>query len=107
MKVIFEDKEIQELIQNRKSKKYKDLTKKAGFVDRLVYIYTVISAAQNAQELYNYSWMHYEALKHEYSGYNSIRIKNGWVERLIVKESDEGITIEMIEINTDHYGNKK
>lgn len=107
MNVIFKDKEIQELILNRKSKKYKNLAQRTGFVDRLAHIYNVISSAPNAKELYNYSWLHYEELKHQYSGFNSIRIKNGWVERLIVKETDCGITIEMIEINTDHYGNKK
>lgn len=107
MNVIFKDKDLEELILHGTSKKYKVLSKRAGFIDRLVGIYDIMTAAQDAKELYNYSWLHYEALKHEYTGYNSVRIKNGWVERLIVKETDGGITIEMIEINTNHYGNKK
>lgn len=36
-----------------------------------------------------------------------MHIKNGYVERLIVRETDEGLTLVMIELNTTHYGNKK
>ena len=32
---------------------------------------------------------------------------NGRVERLIFTESEEGIEIEILELNTTHYGNKK
>ena len=32
---------------------------------------------------------------------------NGRVERLLFKETEDGIKISLIEINENHYGNKK
>jgi len=32
---------------------------------------------------------------------------NGLVERLLFSETDDGIEVELIEIDSTHYGNKK
>lgn len=55
----------------------------------------------------NYSFLHYERLTDNMSGRSSVRIMNGRVERLIFTESEEGIEIEILELNTTRYGNKK
>ena len=89
------------------SKKYKKYAKRTDFVKALTDIYEILYLAENAEKLKQFGRLHYEPLKHQYSGCHSIRIRYDWVERLIVKEADGGITIEMLEINTDHYGNKK
>ena len=57
------------------------------------------------QELRQYSFLHYEKLAHDPR--SSIRIVNGMVERLLFTETDDGIEVELIEIDSTHYGNKK
>lgn len=39
-------------------------------------------------------------------GTSSLRIANGYIERLIFTETPEGIEVELIEIDNTHYGNK-
>lgn len=107
MNVIFKDKDLEELIFYHTSKKYKKYAKRTDFVKALTDIYEILYLAENAEKLKQFGRLHYEPLKHQYSGCHSVRIRYDWVERLIVKEADGGITIEMLEINTDHYGNKK
>lgn len=54
------------------------------------------------------SFLHYEKLKYQRGkNISSVRIANGFIERLIFSETDDGIEIELIEINDTHYGNKK
>lgn len=38
---------------------------------------------------------------------SSVRLVNGMVERLLFRETDDGIEVELIEIDSTHYGNKK
>ena len=38
---------------------------------------------------------------------SSVRVMNGRVERLLFRELEDGIEITIIELNNDHYGNKK
>ena len=52
-------------------------------------------------------FLRYEKLKENLSGYSFVRIMNGRVERLIFTEHEGGITIKLVELNQDHYGNKK
>ena len=65
----------------------------------------VMHAVQNTQGLKAYSFLHYERLKHRPE--SSVRIVNNMVERLLFLETDDGIEITILEINDDHYGNKK
>ena len=60
---------------------------------------------EHVSRLKEYSFLHYEQLKH--ISFSSVRIINGRVERLLFKEIDDGIKILLIEINENHYGNKK
>lgn len=38
---------------------------------------------------------------------SSVRIVNGMVERLLFTEIEDGIEVELIEIDSTHYGNKR
>ncbi len=62
-------------------------------------------AVPNTAVLMKISYLHYEKLKHK--PLSSVRIMNGRIERLLFRETDEGLNITIIELNNDHYGNKK
>ena len=68
-------------------------------------IYNLMRSLEHVSRLKEYSFLHYEQLKH--ISLSSVRIINGRVERLLFKEIDDGIKISLIEINENHYGNKK
>ena len=66
----------------------------------------VMQQVSNSDELNDFSFLHYERLKHKYSGQSSVRLLNGSVERLLFTESQDGIVVEIIEIDSTHYGNR-
>lgn len=106
MKVYFDDDDLRELIFDGKNKgKYKKLAHDARFVSRLNIVYNTLCAAERASALTAYSYLHYERLRH--NGCSSVRVVNGRVERLIFKEVSDGVEIILLELNQDHYGNKK
>lgn len=108
MLVIIEDKDIEDLIIHGKNKgKYNKLSKDKTFVDKLKKVYDILINVRDVGELKNFSSLHYEKLKYDYSGKSSVRIVNGRVERLIFTEKDNKIEINLLEINETHYGNKK
>ena len=45
--------------------------------------------------------------RYQYSGYSSVRLSNRYVERLLFEEYEDHITLQLIEIDNTHYGNKK
>lgn len=107
MIVDFADTDLQELIAYGKNNKYKKLSKDKSFCAALVSVYNLLLSVDNANELKQFSSLHYEKLRFGRSGQSSVRIQNGRVERLIFEEFDGGIRIVLIEINESHYGRKK
>lgn len=106
MTVTFQDSDLQMLIETgTNTGHYKKLAKDRKFVTKLVNIYALMCAVENVQQLSNYSFLHYEKLR--YIALSSVRIMNNRVERLLFKEADNGLEISLIEINSNHYGNKK
>lgn len=105
MNIIFEDKDLEELITTGSNNKYKKLTKDAKFMRALVRDYNTMSSASSTAILSQYSFLHYEKLKG--CGLSSIRVMNGRVERILFRETQEGLVITIIELNNTHYGNKK
>ena len=101
-----DERRLVRIIPDRESRKYKDVerdhTLREGFF-RAVRIMTLV---KDVAELRSYSYLHYEQLKHEWSGYSSIRLSNRFVHRLIFMETPEGLEVELIEIDRTHYGNK-
>ena len=106
MKVSISDKDLNELIRTGKNTKYKKYSKDKKFMKGLAIVYNVLTTVPNTQGLRPYSFLHYEKLKHN-NNLSSVRIVNNRVERLLFRELEDGIEIIIIELNNDHYGNKK
>lgn len=107
MDVLFEDDALKELYEHQQTsdRKYKKLVRNKGFVYAYVQIINVMRAADKTSDLRTFSFLHYERLKHRHE--SSVRIQNGRVERLIFTEHNDGIEIRLIEIDSNHYGNKR
>lgn len=60
---------------------------------------------ESTEELKLFNFLHYEKLTKDPR--SSIRLVNGKVERLLFTETDDGIEVDLIEIDSTHYGNKK
>ena len=75
------------------------------FVKKLTDIYNLMKSVEHVSKLRDYSFLHYEQLRH--ISLSSVRIFNNRVERLLFRETETGLEITLIELNDDHYGNKK
>jgi len=107
MKVEFEDKDLEELITTGKNKKYKKVSRVKTLMEGLDKVYRSLKSVPNVSYLRLISNLKYERLKYDYSGYSSVRIANGYVERLIFTEHDGSIKIKLLKLDSTHYGNKK
>lgn len=109
MKIEFADEDLRELCSTGKSKKnsYKKFIRDKNFMKALERVISALLFAGDTSQLRNWSWLKYERLTGNRSGYSSVRIMNGRVERLIFTEHEEGIRIIIIELNETHYGNKR
>lgn len=105
MKLYIEDKDLEELIETGSNKKYKKFSKDKRMLEGLIMAVNIMRSVSCAKELRKYSFLHYEQLKHLEC--SSVRIVNGRVERLLFKETDDGLEVTLLELNEDHYGNKK
>lgn len=107
MNVIFEDDALLELYETGATKKsrYKKLCRDRHFVDAYINVVDVMFGATSVADLAKFSFLHYEKLK--YRSESSVRILNGRVERLLFTEHEHGIEVKLIEIDSNHYGNKR
>ena len=107
MKITFSDEALFELYETGKttSRKYKQLCKNKKLVNGYIRAVNAMKGVQSTKDLYLLSFLHYEKLTHDPR--SSVRIVNGMVERLLFYETDDGIEVELIEIDSTHYGNKK
>ncbi len=107
MNVIFKDKALSEIFYTMKtsSRKYKKFCKSKVLVDGYIRAVKDMYIVDKASELRYHSYLHYEKLAHD--SRSSVRIVNGMVERLLFTETDDGLEVELIEIDDTHYGNKK
>lgn len=106
MKVKISDKDLDELIRTGKNSKYKKYSKDRKFMEGLARVYKVMLNVVDTNGLMPYSFLHYEKLANNLN-LSSVRVLNGRVERLLFRELEDGIEITIIELNNDHYGNKK
>ncbi|WP_289225881.1 hypothetical protein [Bacteroides acidifaciens] len=106
MKVNISDKDLDELIRTGKNSKYKKYSKDRKFMEGLARVYKVMLNVADTNGLKPYSFLHYEKLANNLN-LSSVRVLNGRVERLLFRELEDGIEITIIELNNDHYGNKK
>ena len=105
MKITFEDKDLEELIQTGTSVKYKKYSRDSKFMQALGRMYKNMCAAADTKVLSQFSYLHYEKLKGV--DLSSVRVMNGRVERVLFRETENGIVITIIELDNTHYGNKK
>ena len=108
MKVVILDRDLDELLQTRRNKRYRKIERSKVLFDGLQRAIRLMRDVKIVDRLHEYSFLHYERLKHStYRGKSSVRIANGAVERLIFTEHEDGIEIHIIELDDTHYGNKK
>lgn len=109
MKVKFKDDVLLELYETGKTKdnRYKKICKNKRLVDGYIRAVEIMFDVNKTDDLKKFSFLHYEKLKYQESPQSSVRILNGMVERLLFTETEDGIEVELIEINSTHYGNKK
>lgn len=105
MEIIFEDKDLEELIFTGQNNKYKKFAKDSRFMQSLSRVYKSMIASADCDALRQFSYLHYEKLKGIHL--SSVRVMNGRVERILFREAENGIVITLIELNETHYGNKK
>lgn len=107
MNVIFTDDALKELYEagTTKDSRYKKLARNRQFVEAYIQVIDLMLATEKAGELAIYSFLHYEKLK--YRQESSVRIQNRRVERLLFTEHEDGIEVRLIEIDSNHYGNKR
>ena len=105
MQIIFEDKDLEELILTGRNNKYKKFTKDKRFMTALARDYNTLLATESAPKLSMWSFLHYEQLKG--CDLSAIRVMNGRAERILFRETENGIIITIIELDDTHYGNKK
>ena len=85
--------------------KYKKLKSSATFHKYFKRVILIIKRSKDINELKINGALHYERLKYDLIGYSSVRIGFNTKFRLILKERENGIEIEAIEIS-EHYGDK-
>jgi plasmid maintenance system killer protein len=110
MEVFFSDYALKELYELGKTKdsKYKFLCRNRKLVEGYQRAVSIMYDVESTEALKAFSFLRYEKLKYQGdSPKSSLRLVNGMVERLIFTESEEGIEVELIKIDSTHYGNKK
>ena len=98
--------ELLELYSTGKSKRYKDIARNPVLYGGFVRAVDAMLSAQSIDELRNISVLHYERLRYNLSGYSSVRLANSYVHRLLFTESEDGVKVELIQIDNTHYGKK-
>lgn len=110
MNVIFKEAALQDLYETGSTnvRKYKTICKNKKLIDGYIRAIDIMYQVKSTDALKSFSYLHYEKLKYQ-SGeqHSSVRLVNGMVERLIFTETKNGIEVELLEINSTHYGNKK
>ena len=109
MKVNFKDDALEDLYKNGKTNdsKYKRLCKNKKLVAGYQQAVSLMYSVDSTEELKPFSFLHYEKLKYQKEPLSSVRLVNGMIERLLFTETQDGIEVELIEIDSTHYGNKK
>ena len=109
MNVIFKEECLKTLYETGATddSKYKQLCKDKKLVAGYIRAVSTMISVDSTKELGKISFLHYEKLKYQKDDpRSSVRIVNGKIERLIFRELNDGIEVELIEIDSTHYGNK-
>ena len=101
------NQELLDLYKSGKSKRYQDVERNRELMEGFIRAVNTMVTVKNVNELSGFSYLHYERLKFQWSGYSSVRLSNRYVHRLLFKETADGLEVELIEIDDTHYGNKR
>lgn len=106
MEVNFKDEALEELYYTgfTKDRRYRKICRSDRLVKGYQRAVRSMFNSPSTETLKQLSFLHYEQLR--YSNLSSVRIVNGSIERLLFTESEDGIEVELIEIDDTHYGNK-
>lgn len=105
MNVLMTD-DLKELYLTGQSKVYRDVERNPELLKGFTRAVDLMMASATVNDLKRLSFLHYEQLKHQYSGFSSVRLSNRYIHRLLFIESLSGIEIRLINIDDTHYGNK-
>ena len=101
------NQDLLELYQTGKSNRYKDVARNRALMDGFIRAVNYMKMVTCSNELQRFSYLHYEHLRHQWSGFSSIRLSNRYVHRLIFTETPDGFQVKLIDIDDTHYGNKQ
>ena len=88
MNVVILDPDLDELLHTKKNKRYRKVERSKKLWEGLERTIQLMESVKNIDKLHEYSFLHYEKLKHgSYKG--------------------NGIEVYIIELNDTHYGNKR
>ena len=105
MKVFVNDTNLEELLTTGHNQHYRKYSRNERFMIGLRRAVEIMKKIESSDELKGFSFLHYEKLKGREC--SSVRIVNGMIERLIFTETSDGFEINLIEIDTTHYGTRK
>lgn len=98
--------ELLELYQSGRSKEHKDVARNSELMEGFRRAVRIMALVNLVTDLRGFSYLHYEQLRYQWSGFSSIRLSNRFLYRLIFKETAEGLQVDLIDIDDTHYGNK-
>lgn len=104
---VLADGDLKELILTGYNRRYQGVARNKELMKGLRRAIYIMESVETPEGLGRFSYLHYEKLRYEMSGFSSVRLSNSSVHRLIFKEYDDRITLQLIEIDDTHYGNKK
>ncbi len=108
MKIFFKDDALSQLYENGRTddRKYKKLCRNKKLVEGYQRAVSIMYNVNSTDDLKQFSFLHYEKLRYQKEPLSSVRLVNGMVERLLFSETEDGIEVELLEIDSTHYGNK-
>ena len=101
------NRDLLDLYESGRSRAYKEVARNSELMEGFRRAVRMMTLVTSVAELRRFSYLHYEQLKYQWSGFSSVRLSNSYVHRLIFKETDNGLQVELIDINDTHYGNKR
>lgn len=98
-----EDKDLLILLETGNKGKYKSFARDRRFMEGLRRVFATFETALDVDELLNkWSFLHYERLTGDRSGFSSCRITNSSPMRLIIRERDDKLFITIIKLEDYH-----
>lgn len=106
MKIVFQDTQLEELIEGEKCGKYKKYLRDAVFLGKLTTLIAYLGQCVSVAEAQKARRFAIERLVGDRSGQYSARVDYKRKERLIFTTNEEQteVTVVLIELSVDHYG---